>query len=73
MLGEAKTQNDTLSAAYTALQAEYIKLKTQQQYDYAAESGYFDPTLGANAGDGRLTTELDSLFVYSDMGGTYGM
>ncbi|KAK7952228.1 uncharacterized protein PG986_007956 [Apiospora aurea] len=74
LLNEAQQKNDVLSQAYTALQSEYTKLKTEQatvvQYHHhhqaaaAAAAMSFDPT----AMGGSMSTPADdmNLFLYHD-------
>ncbi|KAK8089856.1 AP-1-like transcription factor napA [Apiospora hydei] len=76
LLNEAQQKNDVLSQAYTALQSEYIKLKTEQatvvQYHHhhqaaaaaAAAAMSFDPTAMGSS----MSTSADdmNLFLYHD-------
>ncbi|KAK8083310.1 bZIP transcription factor [Apiospora saccharicola] len=76
LLNEAQQKNDVLSQAYTALQSEYIKLKTDQatavQYHHhhhqaaaaAAAAMGFDPN--AMGGGMPTTTDDMNLFLYHD-------
>ncbi|KAI0019349.1 hypothetical protein F4780DRAFT_450777 [Xylariomycetidae sp. FL0641] len=66
LLGEAHQRNDVLSQAYASLQAEYLKLKTdqdvvaanhyqqQQQQQQQAPPLAYDPTIGTGAPAGEL-------------------
>ncbi|KAK8048789.1 hypothetical protein PG994_010519 [Apiospora phragmitis] len=72
LLNESQQKNDVLSQAYTALQSEYIKLKTEQatavQYHHhhqaAAAAMGFDPT--SMGGSMPTTTDDMNLFLYHD-------
>lgn len=69
LLSEAQQKNDVLGQAYTSLQAEYIKLKTEQAAvaHYQAAALAFDPNMAA----GTVGADMD-LFLYNDTSG-YGM
>lgn len=64
LLNEAQNKNDVLSQAYAALQAEYIKLKNEQDtaVHYQQAGLNFDPTMGTASSD------MD-LFLYNDTSG----
>ncbi|KAH9900140.1 hypothetical protein F4778DRAFT_782254 [Xylariomycetidae sp. FL2044] len=74
LLGEAQRKNDVLSQAYASLQAEYIKLKSEQEtstyhhhHHQAPPPGLpYDPTIGAPTG-----AEME-MFIYGD-GSSYTM
>ncbi|KAI2606059.1 uncharacterized protein GGS25DRAFT_371690 [Hypoxylon fragiforme] len=59
LLNEAQKKNDILSQAYSSLQAEYIKLKREQEttHRYQQPDLAYDPTIGSALGD------ID-LFIY---------
>ncbi|KAI0005646.1 hypothetical protein F4779DRAFT_621014 [Xylariaceae sp. FL0662B] len=61
MLSEAQQKNDVLSQAYSNLQAEYIKLKSEQDTasHYQQPGLTYDPTIGTATGD------MD-VFLYGD-------
>jgi AP-1-like factor len=62
LLNESQQKNDVLGQAYAALQAEYIKLKNEQDTtaQLQRQGGLnFDPTMAASAAD------MD-LFLYND-------
>ncbi|KAH8671026.1 hypothetical protein BX600DRAFT_434157 [Xylariales sp. PMI_506] len=68
LLGEAQQKNDVLNQAYAALQAEYVKLKSEQDsiHHYQSVGLNYDPTIGtAGAIDG---VDMD-LYLYHDTTG----
>lgn len=67
LLSEAQQKNDVLSQAYTALQTEYIKLKSEQDTTnhFQQTALAYDPSVGAS------TADLD-LYLYPDASG-YGV
>lgn len=61
LLNEAQSKNDVLSQAYTSLQAEYIKLKSEQD----SSIHYPQPGLSYDPAMGTATSDMD-LFLYTD-------
>ncbi|KAI1380870.1 hypothetical protein F4677DRAFT_441200 [Hypoxylon crocopeplum] len=53
LLSEAQKKNDVLNQAYSNLQAEYIRLKSEQETadHYQQASLVYDPTIGSATGD----------------------
>ncbi|KAI0386624.1 hypothetical protein F5Y04DRAFT_67829 [Hypomontagnella monticulosa] len=64
LLSEAQKKNDVLSQAYSNLQAEYIRLKREQDTAnrYQQSNLVYDPTIGSASGD------MD-LFLYNGSSG----
>ncbi|KAI1389786.1 uncharacterized protein F4822DRAFT_428128 [Hypoxylon trugodes] len=62
LLGEAQKKNDVLSQAYSNLQAEYIRLKREQEtaQRFQQASLVYDPTIGSASGD-------TDLFLYNGL------
>lgn len=53
LLNEAQKKNDVLGQAYASLQAEYIRLKREQETanQYQQANLVYDPTVGSATGD----------------------
>ncbi|KAI1211791.1 uncharacterized protein F4807DRAFT_402853 [Annulohypoxylon truncatum] len=67
LLGEAQKKNDVLSQAYSSLQAEYVRLKREQEAvdHYQQGSLVYDPTISASG-------DMD-LFLYNNSSSSYSM
>ncbi|KAI0896762.1 hypothetical protein F4806DRAFT_440231 [Annulohypoxylon nitens] len=67
LLGEAQKKNDVLSQAYSSLQAEYIRLKREQETadHYQQGSLVYDPTISTSG-------DMD-LFLYNNGSSSYSM
>ncbi|CAJ2502875.1 Uu.00g102690.m01.CDS01 [Anthostomella pinea] len=68
LLSEADQKNDVLNQAYASLQAEYVKLKSDQGAapQYPPPGLAYDPTIGAAAGEMEL-------YLYDDPTAGYTM
>ncbi|KAI2473257.1 hypothetical protein F4781DRAFT_427670 [Annulohypoxylon bovei var. microspora] len=67
LLGEAQKKNDVLGQAYSSLQAEYMRLKREQETadHYQQGSLVYDPTISASG-------DMD-LFLYNNGSSSYSM